>query len=251
MKRLLMFFSFIAIGCGSGEIPVEPEQDPVGPVLDAGPSDSSDESATEAYRSMLTGTCKKAFDCCEPSTARAISGMVNREECDANALQGLSSIAIQQLDVAVAAGTVRIDEAAAELCEAAIGDLTCEEWTRVAPTELEASGCREAIEPMLDENVECAADFECRSGACIEATDGVSRCATLRDPGQTCDPTEGQLCKPGSYCDNFDAQACVQLLDDGVVCASGFDCASGLCDTGPAGTNVCTPQRGVCSSADG
>lgn len=249
MKRILCMTLLFVMACGSGEIPVQPEPIGSGEPLDAGGSEVGNDAVTAAFRSLVKGTCTKAFDCCAASTARAISGLVAREECESDALQGFSSVTIQGLEVALAAGTIRIDESAASLCEQAIADLTCGEWTSLDPVRLEASGCREAIEPMLDENVQCTADFECRSQACIETSDGVSRCATLKDAGEPCDPGEGELCKPGNYCDNFDARRCVALLEDGVQCASAFDCISGICEPGPRGTNECTPPSGVCEDS--
>lgn len=250
MKRGLSVVLFVIVaGCGSGEIPVSPESVGTEGVFDAGFSDAGDDSATATYRTLLSATCSKAFECCSVSTARAISGLFEESECQEQSLRGFSSIAVQGLEEALRVGSVSLDSSAAELCRQSVDELSCAEWTSTQATRLSAPGCQEAIEPLLDTNSSCTADFECRSGRCLGLSDGTTVCAEVREDGESCDPAQGQTCRDGSYCDNFDAFRCVAFLNEGSPCVSDFECATSRCEPGPNGANICMSLQGVCAAA--
>lgn len=243
---VFVVFLYIA-GCGSGEVPVERNQQPPEDVDAAGFDASGGNEATEAFQSVLAGTCEKSFDCCSISTARALAGVSDRAECETGALQGFSAATVQGVTQAELAGTIEVDPTAAQLCRMALLDADCDAWTTTEPLSLDLPGCAEVITPQLNANDSCEADYECISGRCVErSSDGATVCATLVDDGQPCDPGDGVLCKSGSFCDNLDAKACVALTEDGRTCVGNFECASQRCEPGSAGVNVCTPRGSVC-----
>lgn len=249
MSRLSIYvFSALlcVAGCGSGEVPVERNQQPPDDIDAAGFDASGGNEATEAFQVLLAGTCEKSFDCCSLSNARALAGVADRGDCESNALQGFSAATVQGVEAAELAGTIEIDPTAAQLCRMALNDAECDAWNTTEPLALDLPGCAEVITPQLNANDPCDANYECISGRCVERSDGATVCATLVDDGEACEPTDALLCKSGSFCDNLDANACVALTADGRTCVGNFECASQRCEPGPEGVNVCIPRGSVC-----
>lgn len=247
MKRFVLLVICVAMtACGSGEVPVEsnngdPMVDP-----DAGGLDSGGDETNEAFRSVLAGACEKAFDCCDVSIARGLSGVNGAADCQDNAIQGFSAATVGGVSAAVRAGTVEVDASAADLCRQALAEAACEDWSTTEPLALDLPGCSEIISPQLNAGDPCEADYECITERCVDIRSGGKQCAELVDAGMACDPPGGILCKSGSYCDNFEAFACVELFEAGRSCVADLDCASQRCEEGPEGTNVCVEPGSVC-----
>lgn len=247
--KITLFFVLLALGCGSGEVPVEGGENPLPEEIpDASTLDGGDDEVNQAFRSLLIGTCEKAFDCCSASAARALAGVAERADCVDEPFQGVNSITAQGVAASAEAGNVIVDAASADLCRQALGEATCDEWNSTEPLALELPGCAETIAAQLDANTPCDAAYECVTGNCVAVEDRGTVCATLVDDGQACDPASAILCKPGSYCDNFDSFTCVALGKEGDACVSDLECESQICEPGFEGTNVCQTRGSVCEA---
>jgi len=88
----------------------------------------------------------------------------------------------------------------------------------------------------LNDGSDCSADVQCSSGECDGSgleTCGV--CVALAGAGEDCSVLD---CGPNLWCDNADM--CVTQLDNGMTCAEGGECVSGICQD-----LVCSDPLGV------
>jgi hypothetical protein len=168
---------------------------------------------------------------------------------------------------AVENGNASFDPAAAGDCEAALGQVTCEELGGAA--DLEA--CGEVWDGTVPDGGDCAVTAECAEGWCdpgdcdpaLSCCTGV--CAAVEDEGVV--PIGGdcsvELCSSDAYCDYEAVPAtCRQLVAADAPCHEGecieglycritdLDAGTGVCSGLPDEGEPCDPDYPVCARAD-
>ncbi len=187
-------------------------------------------------------SCAQQFDCCTDAEIMAQYMGISYDghpisteaECVefSNAL--LTGLLVAEYKESLAAGRIEYDGAAAADCVAALGALTCTQYSAGLNDDLQIA-CGPFVIPKVGDGGACGEDYECTSGYCVgekEGADGApdidGTCMPVPTMGQTCTDD----CASGLYCvfDQSGMKTCQPLKADGTQCNLDSECTSDYCD---------------------
>jgi hypothetical protein len=177
--------------------------------------------------------------------------LANASDCHAH----LDELAIDSpsLPAAIAEGTVRYDEDAAQQCVDALASLSCDVTEQTGAL----AACDDVYEGTRDDGDACGFDLECKSGSCATLPCSEACCPGMCRPAVPLpglDDACSIFCVDGAYC-GVDS-ICHAYLPKGAACDATTICTSDLYCAGASqgGSGVCTaiphdgePCEGPCT----
>lgn len=205
--------------CGGTDVGVGgPNQDQNGTTNDDNdPNQSNDDEDNfeEEASELATNHCDRIFECCTEEERH----FEDQSECEEASVGQLFGLTDDELDGAIDAGAISVDEAAIDTCLETIAGLSCPEFDGTRTQRQRLEGCRDIISPQLHVGDDCDRDWACTDSICQDGT-----CEALPGGGEEC---EAMSCADGYYCDI--SQECVPQKDSGEECGDDDECLSGHC----------------------
>lgn len=257
----------VAFGCSrTVEVDNQQEQEAdVGPQPDADAgtdaetdAETEDEHSIDAFREtsarLISGECERMFDCCnQEELAEQLPGdgdIDSVEEC-VEKRGGQFGDAAELYNHLANEGKIAFDSAQVDVCQDAIANLSCEDFESTTRQRTELPGCRNIIEPLVEEGEPCEHDFVCKTGTCDPDEDGELRCLpTIDEQGEDC--SGNRTCGEGLYCEeSLDALTCEPQHEEGEGCMDDRECLSAYCEEPEdADHNMCLDRGSTYCTGD-
>lgn len=174
--------------------------------------------------------CAKLNECCTGDELRSIGASYSGQAGSADCTQ--LYVVSTDVGAAIDAGRVRVNQARAAACAAALDAATCDQLGGLVSPDC-APGA--IFEPLQDIDQPCDSSVECKSGWCNTVYNH-----TCQDPANADVCVTTLDCPDDRRCVDF---VCVARLAKGVSCSSDYECQSNHC--GPA--KLCAVPPPLCS----